>query len=138
MLYTSMKAALIMPLFVKSDLAGKLTVDEKEVGCHQHHTGDPPGQSHLQGVGPRRRVLVSQPQGRIGAGWENIRKHTECDCDQHGAEKAGRSQKGESVAPLEAEPPRQAQGRHSQEGQHSAPRSGAQALPDVWLDVEGG
>src|SRR5262245_40164229 len=41
---------LIMSLLVQPDLVGELAVDEKEIGCHQHHTGDPPGQPHLQGV----------------------------------------------------------------------------------------
>src|SRR5262249_17876515 len=41
---------LIMSPLVKPDLACKLAVDEKEIGCHQHHTRDPPGQPHLQGV----------------------------------------------------------------------------------------
>ena len=127
----------ISPL-VKSDLAGELTVNEKEISCHQHHTGEPPGQPYLQGVGIRCRVLERQPQSWIGAGWEHIWKHAECDRDQHSAEEAGRCHEGEDVAPLEAEPPRQAQGLHGQERQHSAPWCGAQAPPDVRLDVEGG
>src|SRR5262249_27314675 len=42
---------LIMSPLVKPDLACKLAVDDKEIGCHQHHTEEPPGQPHLQGMG---------------------------------------------------------------------------------------
>ena len=36
-----------MSPLVKPDLACKLAVDEKEIGCHRHYIGEPPGQPYL-------------------------------------------------------------------------------------------